>query len=186
MRFDERVPDLAPMRAGVHDQRPADRTGHAAQEREALDARLCRGLGDILVGRGGAGDDATIVRNLDRAEGPAAEPYDEARNSAVTYDEVRAEADRRDRDLARQRRQNVGEIVLVGRGKQGLGRTADPEPGRIGAIGASAVSVRAAWAPAPYSSTRPGIGEASRFVERGEFAGQRIGPLRDRRRRRGR
>ena len=35
-------------------------------------------LATILVRRGGPGDDATVVHDLDRAEGPAAEPYDEA------------------------------------------------------------------------------------------------------------
>ncbi len=119
------------MRAGVHDQSPADRAGHAAQERQAIDARYCGGLGDIKVRRRSAGDDARAVHDLDRAEGPAAEPDDEPGHAAVAHDEVRAEADGRDRDLARESRQDIGEIVLVGRGKQGLRRTADPEPGRL-------------------------------------------------------
>src|SRR5579864_8501871 len=35
-RFDQRMPDLAAMGAGVHDQGPADRAGHAAQEGQAM------------------------------------------------------------------------------------------------------------------------------------------------------
>ena len=130
-RFDERVLDLAAMRAGVHDQSSADRTGHAAQERQAIDARDCGGLGDIKVRRRGPDDDAGAVHDLDRAEGSAAEPDDEPRDAAVAHDEVRAEADGRNWDLARESRKDIGEIVLVGRGKQGLSRTADPKPGRL-------------------------------------------------------
>ena len=85
------------------------------------------GLGSNLIVR----DDAAIVLDLDSAEGPAAEPDDEAGYSAVAHDEVRAEADRRDRDPGRQGGEEIGEIILVGRGKKRLSRTADPEPGRL-------------------------------------------------------
>ena len=56
------------MRAGIHPQRPADRTRNAAQEGEAVDARGRRRLGDELVGRGRAGDDAAVVHDFDRVE----------------------------------------------------------------------------------------------------------------------
>ena len=85
-------------------KRPADRAGHAAQEREAVHARLCGGLGDERVRRGRPRDEAAVVQGLDCAERPAAEADDDAGDAAVAHDEVRAEADRRDRRLARQRR----------------------------------------------------------------------------------
>ena len=120
------------MRAGVHAQRPADRTGHASQERQAVDARPCGGLGDELVGRSRSRHDAAAVQDLDCAEGPAAEADDDAGHAAVAHDEVRAEADCRDRRLARQGGQEIGEVVLVGRGKQDLRGAADPKPRRLG------------------------------------------------------
>jgi hypothetical protein len=70
-----------------------------------------------------------VRRRLDRAERLAAEPNDEAAHAAVADDEVGADADRRDRDRRRQALQQVGEIVLVGRRDERLGRAADPEPG---------------------------------------------------------
>src|ERR1700733_15301093 len=95
IRFDERILDLAPMRAGVHDKSAADRTGHAAQERQSIDAGDCCGLGDVLVRRRGADADAGAAHDLDRAEGTAAEPDDKPRYTAITHDEVRAETDGR-------------------------------------------------------------------------------------------
>ena len=90
------------MRAGIHDQSPADRTGHAAQERQAIDASDCGGLGDILVRRRSSDNDAVAIHDLDRAESPAAEPDDEPSDAAIAHDEVRAEPDGRHRDLARE------------------------------------------------------------------------------------
>ena len=92
------------MRAGVHDQSPADRAGHAAQERQTIDAGDCGGLGDVLVRRRGADDDAGAVHDLDGAEGAAAKPDDEPRYTAIAHDEVRAETDGGDGDLARESR----------------------------------------------------------------------------------
>ena len=114
MRFDQTILDLAAMRARVHAQGAADRAGHAAQERQPVDAGFRRGLGDLRVQRGGAGDHPIVVRRFDGAEGAAAEPDDDAVDAAVAHDQIGAEADRRDRDLGGQRRAELGEIVLVG------------------------------------------------------------------------
>ena len=101
-RFDQHVFGLAAMRAGVHAQRAADRAGDAAKEREARDAGVGGGARDLHVGRAGAGADARAVLDRDLAEGPAAEADDDAGDAAVAHDQVRAEADGRDGNLARQ------------------------------------------------------------------------------------
>ncbi len=130
-RLDQRILHFPAMRARVHDQRPADRAGNAAQEREPIDARCRGGLGDVKVRRRRPGDETKAFDDLDRAERSAAEPDNEALYPAVTHDEVRTEADCRNWNFARQDGQEIGEIVLVGRRKQSLGRTADPKPGRF-------------------------------------------------------
>ncbi len=117
------------MRARVHAQRAADRAGHAAKEGEAVDPRLGGGARDLRVERRRAGDHAEVGRRLDRAERLAAQADHHAANAAVADDEIGAEADDRDGNLARQVRQEIGEVVLVGRREQNLGRPADAKPG---------------------------------------------------------
>jgi hypothetical protein len=60
----------------------------------------------------------------------AAEPDHHPGDAAIAHDQVRAEADHRDRDLARQMPQQIGEIALVLRHEQGLSRAADAKPGQ--------------------------------------------------------
>ena len=48
--------------------------------------------------------DAGAVHDLDRAESSSAEPDGEPGHAAITHDEVRAETDGRDWNLARERR----------------------------------------------------------------------------------
>ena len=120
------------MRACVHAKAAPDRPGNAAQELEAGDARGRRRLGDELVGRGGACDDAEVIHDVDRVEGSSAKTDHDAFDAAVAHDEVRAESDRRDRDRERQRAEETGEIILVRRREQDLGRAADAKPCRLG------------------------------------------------------
>ena len=103
-------------------------------------------------------------------------------NAAVAHDEIRAEADRRDRRLAREDAQEIGEIVLVRRGEQGLRRAADPKPRRLRDRGVGDEA-----SPQPRRARLQIIDDvgkshepASGLVERGKFARQRIGPLGDR------
>ena len=70
-----------------------------------------------------------IARRIDSAERPAAQPDDDAGHAAVADDQVGAEAEDRHRNLARQSRQEIGEVVFVSGREQDLGRSADAEPG---------------------------------------------------------
>ena len=138
-RLDEHVLDLAAVRAGVHSQAPADRARDAAQERKPIDPRRRRGFRDERVRRRRARRDPAILHRLDGVERPAAEPNHDAPDASVAHDEVRAEADDGHGEPGRQTAEQAGEIVLVGRRGEELGRAADPEP-RPPAIGALAAS----------------------------------------------
>ena len=59
----------------------------------------------------------------------AAEPDHDAGDAAVAHQQVRADADHRDRHIGRQRGEKLGQVLGVGRAKQHLGRAADAEPG---------------------------------------------------------
>ncbi len=152
-RFDEHVGGLAAMGAGIHAQRPAHRAGDAAIEGEPVEGGLGGGLGEAHVGYGGAGRDRLAVDGHG-AEGLAAEPHRHAGNAAVAHDEVRAEADHRDRHGGIEDGEQGGEVFLVGGGEQHLRRAADAEPRQVG-------EARPRDEPAPEA----GRGGADRVVE---------------------
>ena len=88
-------------------------------------------LGHALVERGGAGaDDIALALVSPKPRG--AKPDHHARHAAVAHDQVGADADDIDRKLARQVRQEIGEIVFIRRREQHLRRAADPKPGQFG------------------------------------------------------
>src|ERR1700761_1281275 len=101
------------MRPGVHPQSAANRARHAAVKFKTCNARLRRRLGENGVRRRRAYGDGTILPRFDARESLAAETDDEAGHAAVAYDEIGAEADRRDRDFARQMREKVRKIIIV-------------------------------------------------------------------------
>jgi hypothetical protein len=72
---------------------------------------------------------AKVGRGRDRAESLAAEANHYAAHAAVAHDQVRADADRQDGNLARQLLHEIGEVVLVVRRIERLGGAADAEPG---------------------------------------------------------
>ncbi len=93
-----------------------------------LDRCVGRGPGDLDVGDRRAGADP--VAGLDRhAAEAASQAHHDTGHAAATHDEIRTEADGRDRDLHRNAAQGIGQIRLVGRHEHHLGRTPDPEPG---------------------------------------------------------
>ena len=126
-RFDENVLGLAPVGAAVHAQRAADRARNAAQEREPRNAGLLRGLRDAQVRSRRAGAHA-VALDLDLVEA-APEPDHHARHAAVAHDQVGAEANDGDGNLARQVRERMAKIALVLRHEQRLRRSADAKPG---------------------------------------------------------
>ena len=60
----------------------------------------------------------------------AAQPDDDAGESAVADQQVRRDAQRHDRDIARAGGQERRQILDIGRAEQNLGRAADAEPGQ--------------------------------------------------------
>ena len=70
-RLDEHVLGLAPVRAGVHAQRAADRARNAAIEGEPGDAGIGRRARHLDVGHGGAGAHAVAGLDLDLARSRA-------------------------------------------------------------------------------------------------------------------
>ena len=75
----------------------------------------------------GAGAHASAF-DLDLVEA-AAEPDHDPRHAAVAHDQIGAEPDDRDRNVAGRLREEIGQIVLVLRHEQRLRRPADAEPG---------------------------------------------------------
>jgi hypothetical protein len=130
-RENQHVLGLAAIGAAVHAQGAADRTGDAAQKRQAGDRGLLRRARHLHVGHRGASGHAVAVLDCDLAEA-AAEPDHHARDPAVAHDEIGAEADGGDRHLGGKLRQQGGQILGVLRREQHLRRPADPEPGQFG------------------------------------------------------
>jgi len=62
----------------------------------------------------------------------AAKPDHNAFDTAVAHDQVRAEPNHRNGDIARKTSQQIGEIACVLRHDQNLRRTADAKPGELG------------------------------------------------------
>ena len=62
----------------------------------------------------------------------SAEPHHDARHAAVAHDQVRAEADDRDRNVGGQHAEEIRQVGLVLRHEQHLRRPADAEPGQFG------------------------------------------------------
>ena len=91
---------LAAMGAGIHAQSAAERARNAAQEGQTIDAGIGRGARDLRVGHRGAGTDALACFDRDFAEASAAEPDDDAGDAAVANDEIGAEPDDGDRNIA--------------------------------------------------------------------------------------
>ena len=120
---------LAAVGAGIHAQSAAERARNAAQEGQTIDAGIGRGARDLRVGHRGAGTDALARFDRDFAEASAAEPDDDAGDAAVANDEIGAEPDDGDRNIAGEPREKIGEIGFVGRQEHDLRRTADAEPG---------------------------------------------------------
>ncbi len=129
-RHHQHVLGLAAIGAAIHAQRAADRTGYAAQKRQAGDRGLLGGARHLHVGHRGAGAHAVIRFDRDLAEA-AAEPDHHAGDAAVAHDEIGAEADDGDRQFGGKLRQQHGEVLGVLRREQHLRRPADPEPGQL-------------------------------------------------------
>ena len=99
-RFDQRVLGLAAICTAVHPQRTADRSRNTAQEGKPGDAGFLRRARDFHIrNRRPGADPHTLNGNLAEA---AAEPHHHARNATVANDEVGAQADRGDGDVAGQ------------------------------------------------------------------------------------
>ena len=139
----------------------------------------CAALRDAHVRHRRAGADAMAL-GLDVVEA-AAEPDHHARHAAVAHDQVGAEADHRDRNVARQVREEIGEIALVLRHEQA------PAPARRRGTrsAARAAGWRAGGRAASAASTsgrercRGSHGARQATFPAPQFARQRIGPLRD-------
>ena len=106
------------------------------------------GARELGIGHDGAGPQAMARLDLDLREA-AAETHDHSRHAAVAHQQIRSEPDHHHRDLARQVRQEIGEICLVRRREQHLRRPADPEPRdirqhRIGATRPRSCGIRLA------------------------------------------
>ena len=98
--LDHHLFGLAAMGATIHAQRAADAAGDAAIEGEPGNASIGRGARHFYVGHGGAGAEARPRLDLDLTEAPA-ETDHHAGDAAVAHEQVRAEPDDSDRDLAR-------------------------------------------------------------------------------------
>ena len=132
-RLDQHVLGLAAIGAAVHAQRAADRAGNAAQEREPGEAGLLRRPRDPDVRHRGAGADA-LALDLDVAE-TAAERMTTPGTPPSRTIRLEPSADDGHRNVGRQMRKEIREVVLVVRHEQHLRRPADAEPGELGASG---------------------------------------------------
>ena len=174
--LDQHVPGLAAVGAGIHPQRAADGAGNAEEEFHAADIGRRRRLRHALVERGGAGTD-DIALGAGFAEGARRQPDHDAWHAAVAHDQIGADADDVDRQLLRQMLQEVSEIVLIRRREQHLRRTADAKPGQL--------RQRLVRQQPPAQLRHRGfeigrdVGESHGLPQRLQFAGQRVGPLRD-------
>ena len=128
MRLLQNFPCLAAVSARVHAQRAADRAGNAAQKRKARDAGLRGRARHIGVKRRRARKNPSFARRSHAAEGPPAQPHDDAANAAVAHDQVGPDADDGDGDFSRRRVQEISQILLVGGRGQHIGRPADTKP----------------------------------------------------------
>ena len=95
LRLDQRILGLAPVRAGVHAQRAADRAGNAAVEGKPGDAGIGGGARELGVGNGRAGANAVARLHGDLREA-APQPDGDAGHAAVAHQQVGAEADHGD------------------------------------------------------------------------------------------
>ena len=129
-RLDQRVLGLAAIGAAVHAQRPADRAGNAAEEREPGDRRLLRGARDLHVGHRGAGADAVPASTFtspkprpSRITTPGTPPSRTIRlePSPTTVTGI----------SAGRCAEEIGEVGLVLRHEQNLRRPADAKPGQL-------------------------------------------------------
>ena len=125
--LDQHVLGLAAIGSGVHAQRAADGAGNAEQEFEAADIRRRRCFRDALVKRGRAcGHDVTLGARL--AETARRQANDDAGQAAIANDEIGANTDAIDRNVAAQMAQEMREVFFIGRREQHLRRTADAKP----------------------------------------------------------
>ncbi len=125
--------DFAAVGATIHHHRAADRAGDTGQELESAQAGGGGMLRHRYIQRGGSGDDTVGFRgNGVEAAGKA---NGDARQAAVTKDEVGTGANHVHRRGVRQGAEEGGEVVRVGGTVQRLGRPADAKPGERGERG---------------------------------------------------
>ncbi|MGY4481580.1 hypothetical protein ACVWWR_000771 [Bradyrhizobium sp. LM3.2] len=130
-RLDQHVLGLTAIGARIHAQRPADRAGNAEVEFEPADIGGSGDFRHALVERGGSSCD-DIATRARLAKGARRQPDHHARYAAVAHDQVGADADDVDGNVACEMREEISEIVLVRRREQHLRGTADAKPGELG------------------------------------------------------
>ncbi|MGY4349464.1 hypothetical protein ACVWXM_005957 [Bradyrhizobium sp. GM7.3] len=130
-RLDQHVLGLAAIGARIHAQRAADRAGNAEVKFEPADIGRRGDFRHALVERGCArGDDIAARARL--AKGARRKPDHHARHAAVAHDQVGADADDIDGNVACEMREEIREIVLIRRREQHLRGTSDAKPGELG------------------------------------------------------
>ena len=126
-RLDQDILGLGAIGAGIHAQRAADGAGNAEEEFQPADIGRRRRFRHALVECGGAGaDDIAVGAGL--AEAARRQPDHHAGHAAIAHDQIGADADDIDRNLGRQMRQEISQIIFIRRREQHLRRTADPKP----------------------------------------------------------
>jgi hypothetical protein len=128
-RFDQHIPGLAAIGAGIHAQRPADRAGNATIEGKTGKTGIGGGTRHFHVGHRRPGS-YPFAFDGDLVEA-ATEADHHTGNTLVAHDQIRAETDRRDRNLLRQPRQEIGKIALAVRHEERLRRPANAKPGQF-------------------------------------------------------
>ena len=130
--LNDHIRDLAAVGAGVHPQGPADRAGNAAQEGKAVNACCGGRLGNELIRAAAPAmtRQSVAISMVLNARPPSLTTTPSIPPSRTIR--IRAEADRRHRNLERKRAQKVGQVLLVGRREEALGWAADSKPGRLG------------------------------------------------------
>ena len=133
--LDDALARLDAIGAGIHPQRTADGAGNAVVEMKAADTSLIGDSGKAFVGRGRARLDRGRRNHFGFAKALGRKPDDEARNTAVTDKQVRADTDGGQRYVFGHCSQERSEIVFVGRLEQRVGQPAGAEPGDLVHLG---------------------------------------------------
>ena len=121
------VAEFAAIGAGIHPQAAADRSRNADQEFQPGQA-VARGISrDVGIGgTGSGGDNLAFVADGGHMR---AKPDDDARNAAVTHQQVGSGADGQHRYLCRAGGEEGAEIGGISRAENDIRRAADTEPG---------------------------------------------------------